>query len=89
MKFSDRPRWTMGLMPSTAEILVNAGYTSKEQVIAATDRDLMFLPGLGRGRLEEIDFWSHRIGRQQQERIDAAIDLLKTYGYKVRPPNAK
>lgn len=75
------------LSEKTINILVAAGYETKEKLDAASPVDLLKLPGLGRSCLNEIkEYLGGGLQADGEAKIKDAITLLQSNGYLVTKP---
>ena len=104
-KAKQREYWTSGLTPRSHNILLGAGFYSKEDLLALLNSKgsdhLLSIQGLGRTSYNEILSWlgaaanglptGHeiRVRREAEKQINEAIHLLRSHGYTVEPPNVK
>ncbi len=89
-------KWTHGLSTKTANVLINAGFTDKNEVIAGlkagefginpiTEKAKFY--GIGHHTISEISLWAGADPASLPS-IQAAIALLETHGYTVTKPTA-
>jgi len=78
--------WAKGLSTRSANALIFAGYTSKEQLhadVLAHPMALLKLPNIGRKAIDEISTWLEIMNPQLQRRIESAKAFLESNGYMV------
>lgn len=88
-------KWTHGLTTKTANVLINAGFTDKNEVIAAIKSGKLGLNpittkgklyGIGPHTISEVSLWAGADSALLPS-VQAAIALLVTHGYTVTKPN--
>ena len=83
LNIDDFPKWTKGLPIMIARALLNAGYTSKKDVISGLkSKEVNKVRNIGKLSLVDISRWAGIMTPRQAE-IAIAIALLEHQGYTV------